>query len=316
MDIDLQGIAGPDGWPAHGCRCASCNRLRAAGVQHNPTTIVIEGVPLEECSRWAVPGGHDVRSSSGRRILVAAGPGARPEPVAEIVYDAALLDLVGCPDHLGRLRHVGAVTAATEIMAVHVDHRVSSPAELERRLSFWLPPREGPHRTLLLGGARSGKSAEAELRLMADPYVTYVATGVQSADDPEWAARIAAHRRRRPSWWQTIETTDLAHTIESTAGAMLVDGIGSWLAAAMGETNAWDDPARVIPRMNELVEAWRDTTARIVAVSDEVGLSLVPTTPVGRAFRDALGHLNQRLAAESEEAALVVAGRVTDLSTT
>ncbi|MFG1999847.1 bifunctional adenosylcobinamide kinase/adenosylcobinamide-phosphate guanylyltransferase [Spirillospora sp. NPDC048911] len=314
MNIDLKGIAGPGGWPQPGCRCASCNRLRTAGISHEPTSILIDGVPLEECSRWEVPGGYDVRTATGRRILVAGGPGARPDPVAEIVYDAALLDLVGCPDHLGALRHLGAVTAATEIIAVHVDHRVSSSAELDRRMAFWLPLREGPHRTLLLGGSRSGKSAEAELRLAGDPYVTYMATATVRDGDPEWAARIAAHQRRRPSWWKTVETTgDLAHLLTSTAGAILVDGIGTWLAAVMNETGAWEDPARVGPRVDELIAAWRAATARVIAVSDEVGLSLVPTTPAGRAYRDVLGTLNQRLAAESEETALVVAGRVTEL---
>ncbi|GAA2577691.1 bifunctional adenosylcobinamide kinase/adenosylcobinamide-phosphate guanylyltransferase [Actinomadura fulvescens] len=314
MNIDLQSTAGRDGWPQPDCHCASCSRLRTAGISHGPIRILIDDVPLEKCSRWQVPGGYDVRSASGRRILVAGGPGDRPEPVAETVYDAALLDLVGCPDHLGRLRHAGAVTAATEVVAVYVDHRVPSPAELERRLGFWMPQREGPHRTLLVGGSRSGKSAEAELRLAGEPYVTYVATAAVPGDDPEWAARIEAHQRRRPAWWQTVETTrDLAHLLTSTSGAVLVDGIGTWLAAVMNETGAWDDPSRVAPRIDELIAGWRATTARVVAVSDEVGFSLVPTTPAGRAFRDVLGYLNQRLAAESEEAALVVAGRVTEL---
>ncbi|MEU5881634.1 bifunctional adenosylcobinamide kinase/adenosylcobinamide-phosphate guanylyltransferase [Spirillospora sp. NPDC047279] len=318
MNIDLGGAAGPDGWPRPGCRCASCARLRTAGIGHEPARILIDGVPPAEHAHQEVPGGFDVRPSPGRRVLVARGPGARPEAVAGVVYDAVLLDLVGCPDHLGLLRRTGAVGAATEVLNVYADHRVPSPAELERRLGFWLPPRRGPHRTLLLGGARSGKSAEAELRLMGDPDVTYVATGPARGDDPEWNARVDAHRRRRPHWWATAETTELARELTSGAGAgsgaLLVDGIGTWLTAAMDEAGAWEDPARVEPRLDELIAAWRSTAARVVAVTDEVGLSLVPTTPAGRAFRDVLGHLNQRLAAESEEAALVIAGRVTELS--
>ena len=62
----------------------------------------------------------------------------------------------------------------------------------------------------MLGGAGSGKSAEAELRLAAEPEVTYVATGRTDPADPEWTARITAHQARRPSWWHTLETTDLA----------------------------------------------------------------------------------------------------------
>ncbi|MCW2887043.1 MAG: adenosylcobinamide kinase / adenosylcobinamide-phosphate guanylyltransferase [Streptosporangiaceae bacterium] len=313
MNIVLHGMAGPAGWPEPGCRCASCSRLRAAGVRHEPTRVTIDGVPLEKCSRWGVPGGFDVRTPGGARLLVASGPGRCPEPVPDTVYDAVLLDLADHPEHLGLLRHRGAMTAATEVHAVYVDHRTSSPGELERRLGWWRRPRSGPHRTLLLGGARSGKSAEAELRLAADPSVTYLATGVLRDDDPEWTARIEAHRERRPSWWRTVETTDVAPVLRTASGAVLLDGIGTWLAATMDACGAWDDVEAVRPRIEELVEAWRGSGARVVAVSDEVGLSLVPTSSGGRAFRDALGRLNQRLAAESEESALVVAGRVVDL---
>ncbi|WP_245627536.1 bifunctional adenosylcobinamide kinase/adenosylcobinamide-phosphate guanylyltransferase [Actinomadura oligospora] len=244
---------------------------------------------------------------------MSGGPGQRPEAAPGVVYSAALLDLVGCPDHLGWLRREGAVSDDTDVRAIYVDHRVGSPGELERRLAFWTSSSSGPHRTLLLGGSRSGKSAEAELRLMAHPDVTYVATGVGDASDAEWTARIEAHRRRRPDWWETLETSDLADALASATGAVLVDGVGSWVAAVMTETDAWDEPSRVQGRIEELVAAWRGTSARVVAVSDEVGMSLVPTTPVGRAFRDVLGSVNQRLAAESEDVALVVAGRVMEL---
>ncbi|MER6814822.1 bifunctional adenosylcobinamide kinase/adenosylcobinamide-phosphate guanylyltransferase [Spirillospora sp. NPDC000708] len=313
MDIELRGIAAPGGWPGDGCRCASCGRLRAAGVRHEPVTVLLDGVPAEDLPRSRVPGGFDVRAKGGGRVLVAAGPDARPEPVPDARYDAVLLDLAGSPEHLGYLRRIGAVTADTRVMAVHVDHRMPSPAELERRMAFWVRPQDGPFRTLLLGGSRSGKSAEAELRLAGCPDVLYAATGPVRDDDPEWSARVEAHRDRRPAWWRTAETTDLAGVLASASGAVLVDGIGTWLAAAMDEAGAWDDPRRVLPRLDALVEAWRGTAARVVAVSDEVGLSLVPATPSGRAFRDMLGLVNQRLAAESEEAALVVAGRVLEL---
>jgi adenosylcobinamide kinase/adenosylcobinamide-phosphate guanylyltransferase len=270
----------------------------------------VDGVPLERLPYSPVPGGHDVRAPGGGRILVAGGPGDRPEPADGVVYDAVLLDLAGCPEHLGRLRRAGAVTSATEVLAVHNDHRLASPGELRRRLKWWTRPREDTHRTLLLGGSRSGKSAEAELRLLSHPHVTYVATAAYLSGDAEWAARIEAHRARRPRWWRTAETTDVASVLREGSGAVLVDSVGSWLTSVMDVTGAWEDPSAVLPHVDELVAAWRSTGACVVAVSDEVGLSLVPTTRAGRLFRDVLGDLNRRLAAESEETALVVAGRV------
>lgn len=323
MQVELLGTAGPLGWPAPGCRCASCARMRAAGRSWEPTRVVVDGVPLERCPGRDVPGGRDVRPAGGGRLLVAGGPGARPEPAEPGAYDAVLLDLIGAPDHLARLRRAGAVTARTNVRAVHNDHRVSSPAELVRRLAWWTPPPAGPGRILVLGGAGSGKSEEAELRLMARPEVTYVATGppAQPRDqqpgeppgDLEWAAKVAVHRARRPPWWTTLETTDLPKVLRTAREAVLIDGIGTWLAAVMAETNAWETPAAARPRLDELVAAWRATGAHVVAVSDEVGLSVVPATPAGRAFRHLLGRLNQRLAAESEEAILVVAGRAVEL---
>ncbi|MCR3737952.1 adenosylcobinamide kinase /adenosylcobinamide-phosphate guanylyltransferase [Actinomadura glauciflava] len=313
MDIELRGVAAAQGWPAPGCRCASCGRLRAAGVRHEPFAAAIDGVALEDLPRTDVPGGYEVLAPGGGRALVAAGPGARPEPSAGVEYGAVLLDMAGSPDHLGYLRHTGSVTPLTQVVAVHLDHRLPSPSELERRTDFWKRSEQGPFRTLLLGGSRSGKSAEAELRLAACSDVLYIATGPVRDDDPEWAERVAAHRLRRPAWWRTTETTELAGALASASGPVLVDGVGTWLAAAMSETDAWEEPSRVLPLVDGLVAAWRGTAARVVAVSDEVGLSLVPTTVSGRAFRDVLGQVNQRLAAESEEAALVVAGRVMEL---
>lgn len=180
-------------------------------------------------------------------------------------------------------------------------------------MGFWREPRSGPHRTLLLGGSRSGKSAEAELRLLAHPHVTYVATAAVHEGDAEWNARVTAHRERRPHWWQTLETADVAGVLRTRSEALLVDGMGTWLAAAMDACGAWDDPATmraaVRADIDDLLDAWRQTEACVVAVTDEVGLSLVPETASGRLFRDLLGELNQRLAAESEETALVIAGR-------
>ncbi len=179
-----------------------------------------------------------------------------------------------------------------------------------------------PWRTLVLGGARSGKSAEAEGRLAAEPDVTYVATARPAGgDDAEWAARVAAHQARLPRWWRTVETTDVAGVLRANAGAVLIDSIGTWLTAVLDEAGAWHGPAgdpqvasRLAERTSELVCAWRYTRSYVVAVSEEAGSGVVPGTESGRMFRDQLGRLNQLLSAESEEAVLVVAGRALSLS--
>jgi adenosylcobinamide kinase/adenosylcobinamide-phosphate guanylyltransferase len=178
-----------------------------------------------------------------------------------------------------------------------------------------------PHRVLILGGARSGKSAEAERRLADAPVVTYVAAGGPRDRDAEWAERVAAHRARRPPHWRTVETTDVASMLTEGStegsGALLIDCLGLWLTSVMDECGAWEGhswesgqaQAAVRTRVDELVAAWRAATAHVVAVSNEVGMGVVPETTAGRRFRDELGRLNTRLAAYSDEVLLVVAGR-------
>jgi adenosylcobinamide kinase / adenosylcobinamide-phosphate guanylyltransferase len=282
-------------------------------------------------------GGWDVTSPDGGRLLYPAGPGAVPVPPdgAE-PYDIAFLDLLGDPAQLGLLRARGLVTEDTITAVAFADHRVPSERELRQRCGFWradLPvdgegvstsrsgereTRTAPWRVLVLGGARSGKSERAELRLSGEPDVTYVAAGGQWEQDPEWVARVAVHRARRPAWWRTAETTELAGVLAAGRGALLIDGIGAWLAAVLDECGAWAGSdgwaERLAGRTAELVGAWRQTGAYVVAVSDETGLGVVPATPAGRLFRDELGRLNQRLAAESDEAELVVAGRILPLA--
>ncbi len=157
------------------------------------------------------------------------------------------------------------------------------------------------------------------MRVAGEPAVTYIATGPAAApDDAEWAARIARHRARRPGWWRTAESTDLAGVLRQARGAILVDSITTWLAAAMGECGAWDGTAGAARLLGErvagLVAVWRQASAYVVAVSDETGLGIVPETAAGRMFRDELGRLNQLLAAESDEVIMVVAGRATTVT--
>jgi adenosylcobinamide kinase/adenosylcobinamide-phosphate guanylyltransferase len=164
-------------------------------------------------------------------------------------------------------------------------------------------------RTLVLGGSRSGKSGFAEALLADAATVDYVATAARVEGDAEWADRIALHQQRRPVHWRTIETADIAAVLDAPGGAVLVDSVTTWLARAMDDCGAWDGPSDgVDARVAALCEAWARTERRTVLVSDEVGLGVVPETRSGRLFRDALGSLNQRLAAAADAVHLVVAG--------
>lgn len=159
--------------------------------------------------------------------------------------------------------------------------------------------------TLVLGGSRSGKSDVAErLAAMGSAGVTYVATG--SPTDPEMAARIAAHRLRRPTAWKTVEAgADLATAIENATGTVLVDALGTWVAAH--HDFAVD--------VAGLAQALRGRDGDTIVVSDEVGMGVHPSTDVGRHFRDALGEVNRAVAGLSDRVLLVVAGRVLPLQT-
>lgn len=162
-----------------------------------------------------------------------------------------------------------------------------------------------PFRLLVLGGTRSGKSgyALARARELGGEDVTFVATALPG--DPELDERIALHRRVRPSGWDTLEAdADLAGTIARARPqrVLLLDSLTLW-ASAFAETGgsleqAWDEVAAALAR--------RERPA--VLVSDEVGMGIVPVTPAGRRFRDDLGRLNQRAAADADEVVLMVAG--------
>ena len=169
-------------------------------------------------------------------------------------------------------------------------------------------------RTLVLGGARSGKSAYAEALLPADAQVTYVATARRDPADAEWEARIAAHVARRPSHWNTVEPTDLAAMIAAAPAGqlLLVDDIATWLTGVLDDVSAWDGSASALAeaalRADALVASVRCCAGRLVLVSAEVGLGVVPETRSGRLFRDELGSLNARLATVCDESVLLVAG--------
>lgn len=294
---------------------------------------------------------YEVTGPDGDRLLYATDTGPL-DATALAMLDGAALDLLlleqtfgarldhgtghhdlgSFPRTLAELRRRGAVHAGTRVVAVHLGHHNPPERRLRDLLEPWgaEPGEDGavlelapaaatapatppaPHRTLLLGGARSGKSAAAEALLAGEPEVVYAATG-PVAGDPEWAARVDEHRRRRPAGWHTVETTDLEPLLTTPGPPLLVDCLTLWLTGVLDEAEAWarwDEAAEaaVQRRVTALAEAWRATPRRVVAVSNEVGSGVVPDTVAGRLFRDLLGRLNAAVAAESDEVRLLVAG--------
>jgi adenosylcobinamide kinase/adenosylcobinamide-phosphate guanylyltransferase len=157
--------------------------------------------------------------------------------------------------------------------------------------------------TLVLGGARSGKSryAESQIASLPPPWI-YVATA--AAGDAEMAERIASHRARRGPNWRTIEATHNLDRVlaDCKADAVLVDCLTLWLSNLMLADGA------VEGEMTRVEKALSSATAPKVLVSNEVGSGIVPDYPLGRRFRDAHGIFNQRIAALADRVVLVVAG--------
>jgi len=299
---------------------------------------------------------YDVAGPDGTRVLWATDTGPLGAETYEAVegreYDVVLLeetfgdrldhgtdhlDLSTFPAVLAGLRSRGAVVAGTDVVAVHLGHQNPPTDRLLTRLAPWgaraVPdgtrlrttadaatpgpdPGRQAGRTLVLGGARSGKSAWAEALLAADPDVTYVATSGHRADDTEWQRRVEAHRARRPAGWRTVETTDLVPLLRGAEPGerLLIDCVTLWLSTVAEEAGVWagDDASafdKVSACCDELAAAWRATRGLVVAVSNEVGSGVVPATASGRWFRDELGRLNARLATESDCVLLLVAGQ-------
>lgn len=177
--------------------------------------------------------------------------------------------------------------------------------------------------TLVLGGARSGKTRWAvewaEARGGGD--VSYIATAVDTPDDPEMTRRIARHRRDRRPAWQTIEESrdPVGALAAARHGVVVLDCftllLSNRLVDAVSAGAVSEDTiseAAVEAEGRELVEsllaAASSRTGTLVVVSNEVGQGVVPAHPLGRWFRDAQGRANQALAAASERAVLIVAG--------
>jgi adenosylcobinamide kinase / adenosylcobinamide-phosphate guanylyltransferase len=168
--------------------------------------------------------------------------------------------------------------------------------------------------TLILGGARSGKSSYAEqLAAQAGGQVLYVATA--QAWDDEMAARIAAHRAERPAHWATLEAprqVGAAIAAAPAADVVLIDCLtllaSNVILALPAAEDAHAAEAALRAEVNALLAAYATSSASWIIVSNEVGLGIVPATPLGRVYRDALGRANQRLAAAADRVLFMVAG--------
>jgi adenosylcobinamide kinase / adenosylcobinamide-phosphate guanylyltransferase len=185
-----------------------------------------------------------------------------------------------------------------------------------------------PRFVLVLGGARSGKSTFAErLATTSGRSVAFIATA--TASDDEMRQRIAQHQASRPVAWQTIEEPlDLALAVRragTLADVLLLDCITIWLSnwmapeahiqhhALLPAGKLQDNDA--LSAVDALLDAVASlpTNKTLIAVTNEVGLGVVPMHPLGRAYRDTLGYVNQRLAHAADRVYLMVAGMAVDI---
>jgi adenosylcobinamide kinase/adenosylcobinamide-phosphate guanylyltransferase len=167
-----------------------------------------------------------------------------------------------------------------------------------------------PRIHLVLGGARSGKSAYAEsLALRTERPVVCVTTCATAFADAEMRERIRSHRARRPTHWTTLEDRfDLETLFRSHPGCtLLVDCLTLWLSFHSFSVETLGEE-HLLRRLESAVDAARDGNVLLLCVSNELGLGLVPSSPLGRSFRDLAGRANQRLAARADAVDFLVAG--------
>ena len=169
---------------------------------------------------------------------------------------------------------------------------------------------------LLLGGARSGKSAAAERLAQAGRRVLFIATA--EALDEDMARRIAAHRERRPSGWDTLEEpldpAGIAAPILSRYDTVVLDCLTLWVSNLLLRHE--HEPAAeqtILDAAGGLLDLVERSTATWILISNEVGLGVVPPSPLGRAYRDVLGRVNQLAAARAGRVYLMVAGLALEL---
>ena len=169
--------------------------------------------------------------------------------------------------------------------------------------------------TFIVGGARSGKSTRAEQLAARGERVLYVATA--EGRDDEMRSRIAAHRAARPEHWDTLEEpldpAGALRSIHHRYDTVLIDCLTLWvsnllLARPPGNAAEAATAERILISASELLGVCKGSHANWIVVSNEVGLGVVPPSPLGRVFRDVLGRVNQVVAAQANEVYLMVAG--------
>ena len=290
-----------------------------------------------------------VTSPDGHRVLYATDTADLPDSSVEALRDAQLdvvlldetfgakadhgtghHDLRTFAQQLDALRNVGAITADTDVIAVHLSHHndpsvsahlapLGARAVVDGTMLDTARGQRG-RLELLIGGARSGKSLLAEKRAAAvGAHVTYVATAGHRVGDAEWDARIAVHQARRPAQWRTIEghTTVVDALAKAQRGdVIIIDCLSLWLANTLDDVYAWTSDATLASalvalaeRVTQLVAGLTSTQARVFVVTNEVGQGVVPETLSGRVFRDELGRLNAIVSAHADQVDFVVAGR-------
>ena len=350
MRITLLGSAVDGPWPDPWCGCGVCREAVSGRVRRDRAAVLAGRILLDlptvpwhrELPRATdlvltreVPGpsprGVRVhRPRPGERLLLDDGPvlalpAAESDAVALLLPGPGLLyaphGLAAVPDEPVALAVVGGPvpdlpgTADGTCLVPLARHGVPAAAGTVPDDGTVLC---GRRTVLVTGGTRSGKSRHAERMLAATPDVTYLASGpVPGAHDVEWAARVRAHRERRPTSWRTVESTDVTAVLRAAETPVLWDCVGTWLTAQLDAAGAWERTdgwrERVDEQVAALLEAWRAARTTVVAVTNEVGSAVVPATASGRLFTDLLGRVNTALADDADELTLVVAGRAVPL---
>jgi adenosylcobinamide kinase/adenosylcobinamide-phosphate guanylyltransferase len=322
--VSFRPLAAGDGLvtDTHRVRALPAAHSTSGGREHDGTALLYEVV-------------------GDGRLLYATDTAALPHPDLAGPYDAVLLeltfgdtvdhgtahlDLASFAHEVAQLRAADQLAAGARVVAVHLSHH--NPTDVGERLAAIggevVPDgavlrlgrdRASPGRRLLVtGGARSGKSARAEQLVSRRTAVTYVATGPSHDDDPEWVARLAAHRERRPAAWTTRETLEVTEVLADAqpGQTVLVDCLALWVTGLVDRADGWTQRTRaersVAESLADLCAALAATAADVVLVTNEVGSGVVPPTPAGRLFQDLLGRVNAAVAEVCDDVELITCG--------